>query len=367
MARIKYYYNTRTGAYEQAKTCRGPMILKATSALCGMLLMSLGLLSIYFNHFQTPKERILSKQIQDLEFDYDRLNEKVYNINGILASIEQRDDKIYRLVLGAEPIEKSVREAGVGGADRYADIRKKNVGHSELIIALYEKVDRARRKLYIESRSQDQLIQLAEYKEKLYAAIPAIQPLASKDLKRLSSKFGARIHPIDKKKRKHLGIDFSAKLGAPVYATADGIISKTEVKLTGYGKQIEIDHGFGYRTRYAHMHGFAVKKGRTVKRGDLIGYVGNTGLSTGAHLHYEVFHNGRQVDPLRYFFNDITAAEYKRILEAASAKNVQDRRLDGRKSSPSGEDLGEVNGASDYSPIIAPHINPYTSVAFNCF
>lgn len=327
MARIEYYYNTRTGVYEQVRPRRGAICVKPALALGCMLLMSFGLLSLYFSHFQTPKERTLGRQIQDLESGYDRLNEKVDQINGILDSVEQRDDKIYRLVLGAQPIEKSVREAGIGGVDRYADIRKKNVGHTELIVALYEKVDRARRKLYIESKSQDQLIQLAEQKEKLHAAIPAIQPVANRDLKRLSSKFGVRIHPIHRKKRKHPGIDFSARLGTPVYATADGIISKTEVKLTGYGKQIEIEHGFGYRTRYAHMHGFAVKKGQTVKRGDLIGYVGNSGLSTGAHLHYEVFHNGRQVDPLRYFFNDITAAEYKRILEAAAARNALDRSL----------------------------------------
>lgn len=321
MAQIEYYYDTKSGLYEPVKIRRGTKLLKIISAFCGMLLLSFGLLSLYRNHFLTPKERVLSEQIQHLESDYDRLNEKVDDVNSILESIEQRDDKIYRLVLGAEPIEKSVRQAGIGGVDRYATIRQKNVGHSEIIIALSEKVDRARRKLYIESRSQDQLIQLAEYKRKFYAAIPAIQPVASKDLKRLSSKFGVRIHPIHKKKKKHPGIDFSARLGTPVYATADGIISKTEVKFTGYGKQIEIDHGFGYRTRYAHMHGFAVKKGQTVRRGDLIGYVGNTGLSTGAHLHYEVFHNGRHVDPSRYIFNEITAAEYKRILAAASAKN----------------------------------------------
>lgn len=321
MARIKYYYDTETCKYERVRTRKSDIVLNALGFLSLTVIMAVGLLMLYDNYFESPKELILKNEVKELEFYYDKLNKDVEQLSQILDNIEQRDDNIYRVVLGAEPIEKSVRDAGVGGADRYADIRNKSIGHSDLVIALHEKVDRVRRKLYIESKSQDEVVQLAEKKEKLYASIPAIQPIANKQLIALSSGFGLRIHPIYKVKKMHPGIDFAASIGTPIYATADGSVSKVEVKFSGYGKVVEIDHGFGYRTRYAHMHDFAVKRGQQVKRGDLIGYVGNTGMSTAPHLHYEVFINEQRVDPVHYFFNDLTASEYEKILELASAEN----------------------------------------------
>ncbi len=321
MARIKYYYDTETCKYERVRTRKSDVVLNALGFLSLTVMMAVGLLILYDNYFESPRELILKNEVKELEFYYDKLNKDVEQLSGILDNVEHRDDNIYRVVLGAEPIEKSVRDAGIGGADRYADIRKKNINHSELVIALHEKVDKLRRKLYIETKSQDEVVQLAEQKEKLYASIPAIQPIANKQLIALSSGFGLRIHPIYKVKKMHPGIDFAASIGTPVYATADGTVTLVDVKFSGYGKQVMIDHGFGYRTRYAHMHDFAVKKGQQVKRGDLIGYVGNTGLSTAPHLHYEVFINDQRVDPVHYFFNDLTAAEYEKILELASAEN----------------------------------------------
>ena len=321
MARIKYYYDTETCKYERVRTRKSDIVLNALGFLSLTVMMAVGLLILYDNYFDSPKELILKNEVRELEFYYDKLNKDIEHISQILDNIEQRDDNIYRVVLGAEPIEKSVRDAGIGGADRYADIRKKNISHSDLVIALHEKVDRVRRKLYIESKSQDEVVQLAEKKEKLYASIPAIQPVANKQLIALASGFGLRIHPVYKVKKMHNGIDFAASIGTPIYATADGTVSKVEVRFSGYGKLVEIDHGFGYRTRYAHMHDFTVKKGQQVKRGDLIGYVGNTGLSTAPHLHYEVLINDQRVDPVHYFFNDLTAAEYEKILELASAEN----------------------------------------------
>lgn len=321
MARIKYYYDTETCKYERVRTRKSDIVLNALGFLSLTVMMAVGLLILYDNYFESPKELILKNEVRELEFYYDKLNKDIEQISQILDNIEQRDDNIYRVVLGAQPIEKSVRDAGIGGADRYADIRKKNIGHSDLVIALHEKVDRVRRKLYIESKSQDEVVQLAEKKEKLYASIPAIQPIANKQLIALASGFGLRIHPVYKVKKMHNGIDFAASIGTPIYATADGSVTKVDVRFSGYGKMVEIDHGFGYRSRYAHMHDFAIKKGQQVKRGDLIGYVGNTGLSTAPHLHYEVFINNQRVDPVHYFFNDLTAAEYEKILELASAEN----------------------------------------------
>jgi murein DD-endopeptidase MepM/ murein hydrolase activator NlpD len=321
MVRIKYYYDTKTGTYQRCSIRTHHTILYILALALLSVSTAVGMLALYGQYFESPKELILNNQIKELEFYYQKLNKEVDHINSILENVEQRDDKIYRIVLGAEPIEKTVRDVGIGGTDRYAEIRKKDLSHSELVIGLHERIDRTRRKLYIESKSQDELVQIAETKAKLYAAIPAIQPVANKHLKSLSSGFGIRIHPIHKRKKMHPGIDFSASIGTPVYATADGTVSRVQVKSTGYGKSVDIDHAFGYRTRYAHMHDFAVEKGQNVKRGDLIGYVGSTGLSTAAHLHYEVFINNRRVDPVHYFFNDLTAAEYERILELASIEN----------------------------------------------
>lgn len=321
MARIKYYYDTETCKYERVRTRKSDVVLNALGFLSLTVMMAVGLLILYDNYFDSPKELILRNEVKELEFYYDKLNKDIEQLSQILDNIEQRDDNIYRVVLGAEPIEKSVRDAGIGGADRYADIRKKDIRHSDLVIALHEKVDKVRRKLYIESKSQDEVVQLAEKKEKLYASIPAIQPVSNKQLIALASGFGLRIHPVYKVKKMHNGIDFAASIGTPIYATADGTVKTVSVRFSGYGKMVEIDHGFGYRTRYAHMHDFAVKRGQNVKRGDLIGYVGNTGLSTAPHLHYEVFINDQRVDPVHYFFNDLTAAEYEKILELASAEN----------------------------------------------
>jgi len=230
-------------------------------------------------------------------------------------------DNIYRIVLGAEPIDKNIRNAGVGGADRYADIRDKNLIDEDMIVALSEKVDKLKRKVYIELKSQDELRSLAEKKVKLFAAIPAIQPISNKQLVALASGFGVRIHPIYKVKKMHTGIDFAAPIGTPIYATADGKVEEVSVKFSGYGKMVVLDHGFGYKTRYAHMHDFAVRTGQNIKRGELIGYVGDTGVSTAPHLHYEVMLNGVLINPVHYFFNDLSPDEYEKIVELSSIEN----------------------------------------------
>jgi len=321
MARIKYYYDTETCKYERIKTSTGDIVLNTLGILSLTVAMAVGLLILYSSYFESPKELILKNEVKELEFYYENLEAEVERLHKQLVNMEYRDDNIYRVVLGAEPIDKSIREAGVGGMDRYEDIKDKNIIHEDIIVKLNESVDNLRRKIYIESKSQDDIVELAEVKEKLFAAIPAIQPVANKQLIALASGFGLRIHPIYKVKKMHTGIDFAAAIGTPIYATADGVIDKLDVSFSGYGKMLEIDHGFGYRTRYAHMHGFAVRQGQKVKRGDLIGYVGDTGLSTAPHLHYEVFVNGTHANPVHYFFNDLNPAEYEKIIELASIEN----------------------------------------------
>lgn len=321
MARIKYYYDTETCKYERIKTTTSDIILNALGIFSLTLAMAAGILLISSSYFESPKELLLKNEVKEMEFYYDNLLQEVNKLQTQLENMEHRDDNIYRVVLGAEPIDKSIRDAGIGGIDRYQDVKEKNIIHEDIIVKLSEQVDNIRRKIYIESKSQDEVVELAENKVKLFAAIPAIQPVANKQLIALASGFGLRIHPIYKVRKMHTGVDFAAAIGTPIYATADGTIDKVDVSFSGYGKVIEIDHGFGYRSRYAHMHGFAVRQGQKIKRGDLIGYVGNTGLSTAPHLHYEVFVNGVHANPVHYFFNDLNPAEYEKIIELASIEN----------------------------------------------
>ncbi len=321
MARIKYYYDTETCKYERIKTSTGDIILNVLSVLFLTLAMAVALLLLGGNYFESPRELLLKNEVKEMEFYYQNMEVQLRKLEKQLASMEFRDDNIYRAVLGAEPIDQSVRKGGIGGSDRFEDIRSKNIDHEEVIIRMEEILSRLKRKVYVESKSQDDVVALAENKEKLFAAIPAIQPVANKELIALASGFGMRIHPVYKVFKMHTGVDFAATIGTPIYATADGAVDKVEVNFSGYGKVLEIDHGFGYRTRYAHMHGFAVGQGQHIKRGDLIGYVGNTGLSTAPHLHYEVFVNGVHVNPVHYFFNDLNPAEYEKIIELASVEN----------------------------------------------
>ncbi len=321
MARIKYYYDTETCKYERVKTKKTDIILNLLGILSLTLVMAGGLLVLAFYFIDSPKEVALKNRIKELQYYYDLKIKEIEQTSEAVEAIEYRDDNIYRIVLGAEPIDKNIRNAGIGGTDRYADIRDKRLIDENMIIALNEKVDRLKRKVYIELKSQDELKSLAEKKVKLFAAIPAIQPISNKQLVAIASGFGARIHPIYKVKKMHTGIDFAAPIGTPIYATADGKIEEVSVKFSGYGKMIVIDHGFGYKTRYAHMHEFAVRTGQNIKRGELIGYVGDTGISTAPHLHYEVMMNGVLINPVHYFFNDLTPAEYEKVVELSSVEN----------------------------------------------
>lgn len=321
MAKIKYYYDTETCKYERVKTKTSDIILNALGIISLIFIAAAGLMVIQVNYFPHPETLVYQNQLAEQRFEFEKLERHINQLNETLAGLEKRDDNIYRVVLGAEPIDPSIRSAGVGGTDRYSDIRSKNLVDEDIIISLNERIDKLRRKIYIESKSQDELVKLAENKEKLFAAIPAIQPISNKQLVALASGFGYRTHPIYKVPKLHSGIDFAASIGTPIYATADGQVVTVDVRFSGYGKMVEIDHGFGYKTRYAHMHDFAVKKGQQVRRGDLIGYVGNTGLSTAPHLHYEVMINGAHVDPVHYFYNDLTPEEYEKVLELASIEN----------------------------------------------
>ena len=322
MAKIKYYYDTVTCKYERVKTTTGDIVFNVLGIFSLSLALAIGVLLLFSNFFESPREIILTNEVQEMEFYYEGLTKKIEQLNIVVSEMEDRDDNIYRSVLGAEPIDKSIREGGIGGADRYEAIRNKSIMNRDLIINLTESVDKVRRKVYIESKSQGDVLELAQNKVKMFAAIPAIQPVSNKKLLRLASGFGLRIHPVYKVRKMHYGIDFAAHIGTPIYATADGTVITVEFSFSGYGKMVEIDHGFGYKTRYAHLHGFAVGVGKRVNRGELIGYVGSTGLSTAPHLHYEIHKNGVAINPIYYLFNDLNAEEYEKVLKLAAVENM---------------------------------------------
>lgn len=321
MANVKYYYDSASSQYKRHRRSVGEKIADAVKVFLLSLVIALTLVIVYSIYFESPNEIRLENEIVQLEDQYKTLDQEINSLHVVLAAIEERDDHVYRAVLGTDPIDKAIRKGGTGGVDRYRDIRKKNLDHESMVINVFSKLDKLKSKLYIESTSQQDLLQLAETKHQQFAAIPAIQPISNRQLTALASGFGNRIHPIYKVLKMHNGIDFASPIGTPVYATADGIVEVVEVAAGGYGKIIIIDHGFGYKTRYAHLNDFAVPLGKKVKRGEQIAYVGNTGVSTAPHLHYEVLLRGEHINPIHYFFNDLNAEEYERITQIASVQN----------------------------------------------
>lgn len=321
MARIKYYYDTETCKYERVKATKSDIFLNALGFLFISLILSIGIVFAYFSYFESPKEAMLRKENEELKFYYEILNQKIDENTDVLSSLSERDDNIYRTIFAADPIADNIRTGGSGGAERYKKLLDEGLEEEELIVGTMQKLDQIKKQMYIQTKSYDEIAELAKQKNEMLASTPAIQPISNKKLSRLASGFGIRIHPIYKVKKMHWGCDFTAPTGTPIYATGDGVVELVEKKYGGYGKQVEIDHGFGYVTKYAHMSKFNVTKGQKVKRGEIIGYVGNTGTSTAPHLHYEVIYKGKKVNPVHYFFNDLDEAEYEEILELASREN----------------------------------------------
>lgn len=264
----------------------------------------------------SPKEKLLKKENNQLKSQYELLNKRMDQVTAVLEDIQRRDDEIYRVIFEAEPIAKEIREAGFGGVNRYKKIE--GYKNSELIIESAEKLDQITKQMYIQSKSFDEVHDLAVRKEEMLASIPAIQPVSNKELKRMASGYGMRMHPIYKRRKFHTGMDFSAERGTEIYATGAGTVVHVEKSQRGYGNHVVIDHGYGYKTLYGHMSKFNVRKGEEIKRGQVIGYIGNTGTSVAPHLHYEVIKSGEKVNPINYYFNDLTPQEYEQMIEFAS-------------------------------------------------
>lgn len=309
MGKVDYIYNPKTCRYEPVFVT-SQILLRKLGRFMGISFMIgvVGLLIFNANYPSVDETMLLSRN-EALYGEWNALNKKLDKASVELSALEQTDDNNYRVILDLEPLGQSVREAGVGGRE------KENAGIKyALIKAGYEKAGKIQNRLEIEIQSFEQLQKELAYKERMWASRPAIQPLSNEDLTYLHTTYGMRKHPILGYWRDHKGLDFTAPQGSPIYATGDGTIEEAHFS-DSYGQVVYIDHGFGFETRYAHMTEFIVKKGERVKRGQIIGYVGNTGLSYSTHLHYEVLFKGRQINPINFFQRDLSNKEYEKLVE----------------------------------------------------
>lgn len=317
MSKLKYYYDTETLSYKRIETSKSKRFGLVALLALSVIIVSIVLLLVYLNipGFETPKEKAYKRELKNMELQYESLNKQMDQMVSVLEDIERRDNKIYRVYFEANPIPEEQRNVGFGGVNRYKDFESYN--NSELLIKTNKRLDKLKKRMVIQSKSLDKIKELAKNKEKMLKSIPAIQPVPNKNLKRISAGFGYRMHPILKYKKMHDGIDFSAPTETPVYATGNAIVEKAS-RTGGYGKLLILDHGFGYKTYYAHLNKFKVFKGQRVQRGDIIGELGNTGLSTGPHLHYEIHKDGDVINPINFFYGDLTPKEYTILRRRAS-------------------------------------------------
>ena len=295
------------------------MAKKSEVTLSFLYQASFFILLIFYQFFDSPKEKKLKLEIQNLTSQYEVIDKNMKQVEIVLDEIQDRDDNIYRVIFEADPIPTSIRKQGFGGVNRYEKLL--GLSNSELMINTSKKIDQLTKQLYLQSKSFDEVIDLAKNKSNMLASIPAIQPVANKDLKRMASGYGYRIHPIYKTRKMHYGMDFSAKTGTEIYSTGDGVVSKVKRSKRGYGNYVKINHGFGYETLYAHMSKYIVKKGQKVKRGEVIGFVGNSGISTAPHLHYEVRKDNKKINPVNFYYNDLSPEEYEKMLEISQQSN----------------------------------------------
>lgn len=321
MSKVKYYYDSETLSYRKIERKKGRRLRIFLLSFFGAVLSGFLLLLIFLNlpYIETPKEKILKRELSNMELQYELLHKKMQQAETVLSEVEHRDNSIYRVYFETNPIPDEQRQAGFGGINRYKDLE--GFDNSKLIIAANKKLDILTKRIVVQSKSLDEIAELAEDKEKLLSAIPAIQPVKNEDLTRMASGFGYRIDPFTKIRRKHWGMDFTAPRGTPVYATGDGKVIQADNRASGYGNHIRIDHGFGYISLYAHLYKFNVRKGKRVKRGDLIGFVGSTGRSEAPHLHYEVFKNKERINPINFYYGSLSPEEFAELLKIAQLEN----------------------------------------------
>lgn len=309
-----YLYNPNTLNYERVYPSAKDRFFVVLRHLSIGIVIGVGAFFILMYAMDSPIESLLKKENKLLQTQYDVLLHRLAGAQEVLDEIQQRDENLYRAIFQAESIPESVRKSGFGGSNRYEHLM--TLPNAELVVSTTQKMDMLSKQLYVQSNSLEELISLGKNQEERSKCIPAIQPISNKDLTRTASGYGMRIDPIYRTPRFHSGMDFSAKVGTEIYATGDGVVTSAAWK-QGYGNCLTIDHGYGYQTLYGHMSKYKARVGQKVKRGEVIGEVGNTGKSTGPHLHYEVIVRGKHDNPSRYYYMDLTPEEYDRMIQIA--------------------------------------------------
>ena len=312
----RYIFNQLTQSFEVLETSKSRRFLRFLLILLAVMGIAFLFAVLLFTFFKSPKEKSQARELEYMKLQYEILNDRLDNMEALMTDMEQRDNNIYRVIFEADPVPSSVRRSGFTDADRYADMY--GYMNSDLVVSAARKLDVISSQLYHQSVSYDSLFVMARNKSDMLAHIPGIFPLKQSDIKYISSYFGYRTDPIYKISKFHSGMDFSSNLNCEAYATGDGVVFDVEHNEWGYGNMVIIDHGYGYKTRYAHLNKPAVRKGQKVKRGQLVGYIGSTGKATGVHLHYEVLKNDEHIDPINFLYQDLTPEQYDQILQQST-------------------------------------------------
>jgi murein DD-endopeptidase MepM/ murein hydrolase activator NlpD len=317
MKKIKYFFNTHTLRFEKIEVPLKVRLLQTIGFIIASTAVGVLFVAILFKFIDSPKERLLRQQNTAYKESYAVLQERTKQLELQMVELEQRDNEVYRSIFEATPIPDSARVKEMLAKKEIRLIQ--SLSNTELIENMRNQLNNLSLRMSFQGQSFAEITTMVKNKEKLLRAIPAIQPVSNKNMKRVASGFGYRIDPVYKDFRLHAGLDFSAPTGTPIYATADGVVQIAGFNTDGYGNKVVINHGYGFQTLYAHMVRVKARVGQSVKRGEVIGYVGSTGKSTGSHLHYEVIKRGAKVDPVYYFFNDLTPAQFDRLLKEAAA------------------------------------------------
>ena len=321
MSKVKYYFDPETLSYRPIEITNKKRLSNFILFLLASFAFGLSSLLIFLNinWINTPSEISQKRALDNYELQFNIFDKKLKQIETVIANIEERDNNIYRVYFEASPIPEEQRKAGFGGVNRYKDLE--GYDNSELIINTAKRLDILSKQTVVQSRSLDEIERLAANKAELIEAIPSIQPVKNQDVTRMASGYGYRIDPFTKKRRFHYGMDFSARKGTPIYATGNGTVKRADNRSSGFGKHIRIDHGFGYVSLYAHLSKYNVRRGQRVKRGDIIGFVGNTGRSRGPHLHYEILKDNKKINPLNFYYGNLSQKEFDAILIQSRQEN----------------------------------------------
>jgi septal ring factor EnvC (AmiA/AmiB activator) len=319
MKKIKYFYNTHTLRYEKLITPLRVKLLRIFGFIATALVTAGIIVAIAFQYIDSPKEKVLKLQNEDMKGDYTVVQQQIQDLQQQMNELEKRDNDVYRTIFESSPIPDSARLKQMEQDKELKMVQ--GMGQSALMQSITQQLNNLIMRTAYQAKSYDELDVMVKNKQKLLSAIPAIQPVSNKELTRIASGFGTRIDPVYKVPKTHLGLDFAAPIGTPIYATADGTVKQADFNEGGYGNHVVINHGYGYETLYGHMYKIKAHTGEHVKRGEIIGYVGSTGKSTGPHCHYEVHRNGHAVDPVYYFYNDLSPEQYDRLLKLAAASN----------------------------------------------